>query len=236
MSKNSNIQIKDLALYLKKEQILIIGDIHLGYEESLSQRGILVPRFQLEETLKRLEKILNKLKVKEVVITGDLKHEFGKILNTESRDTLQFLDFLLKNYKVTIIKGNHDTVLTYIAQKRNIELKQYYKINDIFVCHGDKLIENLDFFSSNTIIIGHEHPAISISKNSRQETFKCYLMGKYKDKELIVMPSFNVLIEGSDILKEKLLSPFLKKSNLDNFEVHVVADKIYNFGKLKNLK
>ncbi|MBS3171387.1 metallophosphoesterase [Candidatus Woesearchaeota archaeon] len=226
----------DLALYLKKEQILIIGDIHLGYEESLSQQGVLVPRFQLEETIKRLEKILKKLKIKEVVITGDLKHEFGKILYTESRDTLQFLDFLLKKYKVTIIKGNHDTILTYIVQKRDIELKQYYKINNFFICHGDRLMENLDFFNSNTIIIGHEHPAISISKNSRSETFKCFLIGKYKNKNLIVMPSFNILIEGSNILKEKLLSPFLKKSNLDDFEIYVVADKIYNFGKLKNVK
>jgi putative SbcD/Mre11-related phosphoesterase len=236
LQKDSNVQIKDLALYLKKEQVLVIGDIHLGYEESMSQRGVLVPRFQLKETLKRLEIILNNLNVKEVVITGDLKHEFGKILHTESRDTLEFLDFLLKKYKVIIIKGNHDTVLSYIAQKRNIELKQYYKINDIFICHGDKLIENLDFFSSKTIIIGHEHPAIAISKNSRTETFKCYLIGKYKEKELIVMPSFNILIEGSDILTERILSPFLKKSKLDDFEVHVVADKIYKFGKLKNLR
>jgi len=233
---DKNIQLMDLALYLKKEQILIIGDIHLGYEESLSQQGVLVPRFQLEETIKRLEKILKKLKIKEVVITGDLKHEFGKILYTESRDTLQFLDFLLKKYKVTIIKGNHDTILTYIVQKRDIELKQYYKINNFFICHGDRLMENLDFFNSNTIIIGHEHPAISISKNSRSETFKCFLIGKYKNKNLIVMPSFNILIEGSNILKEKLLSPFLKKSNLDDFEIYVVADKIYNFGKLKNVK
>jgi putative SbcD/Mre11-related phosphoesterase len=233
---NKNLKIVDLGLYLKKEQILVIGDIHLGYEESLSNQGVLVPRFQLKETIKRLGNILNKTKIKEVIITGDLKHEFGKILNTESRDTLEFLDFLLKKYKVTIIKGNHDNVLSYIAQKREIELKQYVKINDTFICHGDKIIDNIDFFSSKIIIIGHEHPAVSVSKNSRNEIFKCFLVGKYKDKELVVIPSFNVLIEGSDVLREKVLSPFLKKSNLDDFEVHVIADKVYDFGKLRNLK
>lgn len=233
---NKNFQIKDLALYLKKEKILIIGDIHLGYEESLSERGILVPRFQLKETIDRLTKILNKTAIEEIVITGDLKHEFGKIMYTESRDTLQFLDFLLEKYKVTIIKGNHDTILTYIAQKRNIKLNEYYKVNNTFICHGDHLIENLDFFNSNTIIMGHEHPAVSISKDSRTEKFKCFLVGKYKDKELIVMPSFNILVEGSDILRDEILSPFLKKADLDNFEVHIIADKVYNFGKLKNLR
>jgi len=233
---NKNLKIVDLGLYLKKEQILVIGDLHLGYEESLSRQGVLVPRFQLKETIKRLGDMLEKIKAKEIVITGDLKHEFGKILFTESRDTLEFLDFLLKKYKVTIIKGNHDNVLSYIAQKRNIELKQYVKINDIFICHGDKLMGNIDFFNSKTIIIGHEHPAVSVSKNSRNETFKCFLIGKYKDKELIVIPSFNILIEGSNVLREKILSPFLKKSKLDEFEVHVIADKVYDFGKLKNLR
>ncbi len=233
---NKNLKIVDLGLYIKSEQVLVIGDVHLGYEESLSRQGVLVPRFQLKETIRRLDNILNKIKVKEIIITGDLKHEFGKVLYTESRDTLEFLDFLLNKYKVTIIKGNHDTTLSYISQKRDIELKQYVKINDIFICHGDKTIDNIDFFSSRTIIIGHEHPAVSISKNSRNEIFKCFLAGKYKDKELIVMPSFNVLIEGSDILREKILSPFLKKANLDDFEVYVVADKIYDFGKLRNLR
>ena len=233
---NKNLQIVDLGLYLRKEKILVIGDLHLGYEESLSRQGVLVPRFQLKEVIKRLKNILNKLNVNEIVITGDLKHEFGKILFTENRDTLKFLDFLLTKYKVTIIKGNHDTILSYIAQKRNIELKNYYKINEFFICHGDKIIENLDFFNSETIIIGHEHPAVSISQNKRSETFKCFLIGNYKDKGLIVVPSFNPLIEGSDILKEEILSQFLKKANLDEFEVYVVADKVYNFGKLKNLR
>lgn len=233
---DKNLQIKDLALYLKKEKTLIIGDVHLGYEESLSRQGVLVPRFQLKETVDRIHKILENLDVKQVVITGDLKHEFGKILFSEMNDTLEFLDYLLQKHKVIIIKGNHDTTLEYIAQKRNIELKEYYKINDFFICHGDKIFNNLDFFNSKTIIIGHEHPAVSVSNNNRHENFKCFLMGKYKDKKLIVIPSFNLLIEGSNILREKIISPFLKKENLDEFEVFIIADKTYKFGVLKNLR
>ena len=42
------------------------------------------------------------------------------------------------------------------------------------------------------------------------------------------------MIEGTDILRDKILSPLLKQ-NLDNFEVFAVEDKIYKFGKLKNL-
>jgi len=232
---NRNIKINDLSLYLKKEKILVISDIHLGFEQALSVQGVLVPKFQLKETINKLKKILKNLEVKEIIITGDLKHEFGKILQSEWKDILEFLDFLLKKYKVVVIKGNHDPVLKFITEKRNLKIVDYIKVNDFFICHGDKIINNLDFHNSKTIIIGHEHPAISIKNNNRIEKFKCFLFGKFKDKNLIVLPSFNVLIEGSDILKEQVLSPFLKQ-NLDDFEVYVIADKSYNFGKLINLK
>jgi len=51
---------------------------------------------------------------------------------------------------------------------------------------------------------------------------------------LIVTPSCNMLIEGTDILKDKLLSPYLK--NIEDFEVFIIEDKIYDFGKIKKLK
>ncbi len=83
--------------------------------------------------------------------------------------------------------------------------------------------------------MGHEHPAISIKDGPRTEIFKCFLAGKWKKYNLIAQPSFNLVTEGTDILKEKILSPLLKQ-NLRNFDVFVVADKVYNFGKLRNLR
>ena len=49
------------------------------------------------------------------------------------------------------------------------------------------------------------------------------------------MPSLNPISTGSDILREKLLSPFLQH-NLDNFEVFIVETKTYYFGKVKDIK
>ena len=47
------------------------------------------------------------------------------------------------------------------------------------------------------------------------------------------MPSFNLVAEGHDILKERLYNPFIE--NLGSMEVYVVADKVYPFGKVKGL-
>ena len=57
-----------------------------------------------------------------------------------------------------------------------------------------------------------------------------------KSKELIAVPSFNPLLEGTDVLKEELLSPFLKNKNIKNFEVYVVGEKeTFRFGRVKDI-
>lgn len=234
MKLTNRIRINDLALELN--EILIIADPHIGYEEYLNKEGLLVPRFQFERLLNKLSKIIKNRRFEKIIVNGDLKHEFGKISQQEWKDTLKFLDFLCKfSKKIILIKGNHDTILGPIAKKRNIEIVDYFKFKDTLICHGDKIIDNDNFKKLKTIIIGHEHPAISLREGMRTEKFKCWLVGKYKRKNLIVMPSLNLVVEGTDILKEKLLSPYLQQ-DLRNFEVFIVSDKIYKFGKLKNLK
>ena len=95
MKINDNLEIIDLALYLKKEKALIISDMHIGYEESLNKQGILIPKFQFKETLERLTKIFSKVNPKIIILNGDFKHEFGTISDSEWKDTLKILDFLI---------------------------------------------------------------------------------------------------------------------------------------------
>ncbi len=237
MKLTDNIEIIDLALYLKKEKTLIISDLHIGIEESLNKQGVLIPRFQLEDFLKKLELIFKKVEVNKVIFNGDLKHEFGEISRQEYFNILKLFDFL-KDKEIIIIKGNHDPILKPIADKRNLKLIESYILDNTTILHGDKILVNLE----KTLIIGHEHPAISFKNNGRTEKYHCFLKGKYHKKNLIVMPSFNLLTHGSNVLKENLLSPFL--NDIENFEVFVVEppenlntlSKILFFGKIKDIR
>ncbi|MBS3151659.1 metallophosphoesterase [Candidatus Woesearchaeota archaeon] len=224
-----NIEIIDLCLYLRKEKVLVIGDIHIGLEEALQKQGFLIPRFDIQEVIKRLKSIFSKVEVKKIILIGDVKHEFGTISDQEWRDTLKVLDFLLEKGKVILIKGNHDTILGPISKKRGIEVIEKYKVNGILLVHGDKIIND----DSKIIVIGHEHPAISF-KPRPDEKFKCFLVGRYKNKKLIIIPSFNFLNEGNDVTKEEILSPYIK--NIKNFRVYVVEDRVRSFELVKNLE
>ena len=231
----------DLSLYLINEKVLIISDIHIGFEEALNKQGILVPRFQLKDLIQRVGRITsilkdNKLRVKKIIINGDLKHEFGRISEQEWKDTMKFLSFLKKKCNnILLIKGNHDNILGPIASKNEVEIKNYYRFKDILVTHGHKIPRIAYNKEIKTIIIGHEHPAVSISDKLRSELFKAFLIGSWNHKRLIVMPSLCLVTEGTNILREKTLSPFLSNVNLNKFRVLVVGDKIYDFGSISDL-
>jgi putative SbcD/Mre11-related phosphoesterase len=233
MKIDKSIQILDLTLYLRKHKTLILADSHIGYEEALNKQGVLIPRTYFNDLLKRIEPILKKTKPETIIINGDVKHEFGKISEQEWRHTLRFIDFLNKYCKnLILIRGNHDKVLGPIAEKRKITIADEVILDDILIMHGNKKIKIPG--KIKTIIIGHEHPAVVLKQGAREERYKCFLKGKYKRKTLIVMPSFKLLAEGINILSERKISPYLKQ-DLSNFEIWIVEDKVYYFGKLKNL-
>jgi len=234
MEITKGIEIIDLGLYIKKQKILIFSDFHMGFEESLNKQGILVPRMHFKDIIQRLGKIFEKVNPDTIIVNGDLKHEFGKISEQEWRETLKLIDFLAKHCKKLILtKGNHDTIVEPITRKREISILDSFEVDNILIIHGNKIPKDITKYK--TIIIGHEHPAVSIQDSGRKEKFKCFLAGKYKKSILLVQPSFNLVTEGTNMLLEKKLSPFLK-GDIKKFDVYVVADKIYKFGKLSNLE
>lgn len=234
-NKIKNISIVDLAL--KVEDYLIISDLHLGYEQYLNAEGIMVPRFQYSHIIKRLEEIQRKSSCDNIVVNGDLKHEFGRITRQEWNETQEFLEYLKSNFDdIILIKGNHDNFTKFIAQKTDLEVLERLEIGDSLVMHGDKIPSKLREIKTQNLIIGHEHPCIGLRSGERVEKIKCYLKGKYENLNLIVMPSFNFITEGSDILQEKPLSPILKRINGEELEVYAVENfEVFPFGKIKDI-
>ncbi len=239
------IESLDLALYLTSAKTLALSDFHIGFEESLNRQGVLVPRTHYKDVIDRLEHIFAVLKkakksVRTIVITGDLKHDFGHIGRQEWRDVMRLVDYLLRKCEhLILIKGNHDVQLGPIADKHGIELVPEYRVGDVLMIHGDVVPTKLRGIT--TIIMGHEHPAITLRSKGRSERYKCFLKGTYKRRILIVQPSFNLLTEGTDILQEQFLSPLLKGRlfGIGCFEAFIVDDRTHEvlpFGSLKRLK
>ncbi len=228
---------KILDLALEVEDYLVITDLHLGYEEALNYQGIMIPKFQYPKILNRMEKIRSRTNCDKIIINGDLKHEFGKINRQEWQETLKFIDYLKEKFsEIILIKGNHDPLTPIIAKKTGLDVYPCFSTGNFMVMHGDKIPGKLDSIKEEKIIIGHEHPSVGVRSGERMEKVKCFLAGNFRDKKIIVMPSFNFITEGSDVLHEKLLSPFLKESNWKDMEVFGVENfEIFYFGKINHM-
>ena len=225
-----NIEAIDLAIYLVKHKTLIVSDFHLGYESSMIKRGVMLPKQQYAMTIERLDNIFSRVNPETIIINGDLKHDFGSISYQEWSEVSKLIEYLETKCKnLILIKGNHDTILKPIADKYKIKVETQHVIGDIMIIHGDAIPKE----PKKIIIVGHEHPAISLKMEGRTEKYKCFLTGKYASSEIIVQPSFNLLTEGSDIIREQKLSPILKK--VSDFDVYVVGKEVIFFGKLSKL-
>ena len=236
------IEIVGLSLYIRNEDTLVFGDLHLGYEEELNRMGLLVPRFQYDDILRHLEGVFSRIgkeRIKRAVINGDVKHEFGRISEQEWREVLDFLDYLSgRCEEIILVRGNHDTVLGPIAEKRDVKAVDDFFMPDegVFITHGHRMPVGKEFKESKIVIIGHEHPALFLRDGARTEKVKCFLKGKYKKKELIQIPSLSFASEGSDLAQEVAFSPMIKGSKGD-FTAYCVEDyRVFCFGKLKNIE
>ena len=230
------------SLYLKKQKILVIGDMHLGHEFTFRESGSQIPALQIDETKKDLEKIFKTLKkqrkeIKKVIFLGDIKHFFS-YERGEKNIILEILLLVGKHIprkNIIILKGNHEKMAE-IADKTLIP---YFIEDGIIFIHGDISIKEAFDKKIKTIVMGHLHPAITLSDKQKikSEKYKCFLSGKYKGKEIIILPSFLPTIEGvSTNLHLSDSHCFIPVRILKNFSVHAIGEKeILDFGKLKKL-
>ncbi len=233
------IEILDLALWLPEERTLILGDLHLGIEEAMNQEGVLLPRNNFEDIKKRLKENVFGVtgKVKRVVINGDLKHEFGSISKQEWKEVIRMVQFIAERCgEVLLAKGNHDKIIGPLAGWSKLKLVDEFYITkmDCLALHGHEVRNTDDYKKAKILVIGHDHPAITIRGGTKAETYKAFLKGTYNNKTLIVIPSLNSVRVGTNIKDGQTLSPMLKGS-LKEFEVWAVEDKPYYFGKLGEL-
>ena len=104
---------KCLLLTDKEERTLAIGDLHLGYEGAMRSSGVMVPVKLYEKCVNDFDRIIsNTGNVDNIVILGDIKHEFGFILDDEWKNIVKFIEHVKsKCKKLIIIEGNHDVIL-----------------------------------------------------------------------------------------------------------------------------
>ncbi len=215
------------ALYVSKYDAIIINDLHLGFEEALARGldysdkaakyfpGMIVPRIQLKKIKESLKRIYHLVKPRRIIINGDLKHAFDRLLRQERREIKDLLEFILNDLDVKdliVIRGNHDNFLRMILRDYGLELQRELEIDigseKILITHGHV---DVDITGYDAVIIGHEHPSLRCFGTYKLPSF-LFIPTRSGDY-IIVVPAIGPYQSGTTImsLASEYLSPIIKK-------------------------
>jgi putative SbcD/Mre11-related phosphoesterase len=225
-SVDLNIVVGTPFIYIRGSKTLVLSDLHLGFEEASSRglsynlRGssgytaIYLPRIQLRRTLSMLSVVLSELSISRVVINGDLKHAFDRLLRQEREEIIELTKFLRDRgvRDILVVRGNHDNFIKSLLRKLDVEL-----INGFSTTVGDKWVlfthghEDVNIREYDILVIGHEHPALKCFDVYK---FPCFIkIPLIENKYLVVMPATGPYHPGITVtpIPEEYLSPIIKK-------------------------
>lgn len=217
------------ALFVENEDLLVIADLHLGYEGALLEQGVSIPRFQKEVMMERLKRLLEKYEPSTILINGDFKHEFSKNLIQEWQEVNEFLDFIMSQADIELTRGNHDNFLKTILSKKGLGISMDIRLGSYTFAHGHE-----DVSWDGTLIMGHEHPSLGLrDKIGATAKIPCFLV----TPSTIVLPAFSPLALGTDVATLDFISPPLKDVPAGESHVYAIEEKtgLLDFGKLEGI-
>lgn len=217
------------AILVKKEKqkTLVIGDLHIGWEMALSEKGIHVPT-QTSKLLEKLTTLVTTYKPEKLLILGDIKHTVATAEIGEWQDVPEFFNKLKEHIlEILLIRGNHDGNLEpLLPENMKILPATGITIGETGFFHGHRWPSPL-LLECKTLIMGHVHPVVAFRdpagfRITKQVWIKAKCDGvglaktvlkkhnlkqfkiKPKASQIFIMPSFNEFLGGRPLNERKL--------------------------------
>lgn len=161
------------SLYLVAERTLVVADIHWGYADSHRRVGNLLPLWGNEEIARRLQALLDFYCPMRMIWLGDSLHTPSAAPFAEA-----FLDRMPSEMEVVIVAGNHD-------RKWPRADRQEFRLGECLFHHGDVARQPEP---GVTEIIGHLHPAVSLSDGAG---LRLKVPALVEGPRRLILPSFS---------------------------------------------
>jgi len=165
------------SLVIEQEglKILVVADLHLGFEYWLSEMGINIPS-QTSKIQSRLLKIIGEVHPSRLILLGDVKHSVSNISLQEWKELPAFFESILKYVNIVeVIPGNHDGDLTPLTP-RSIKILPARGIiingkERVGLFHGHTWPGN-ELLEADYLVMGHNHPVIHFEDNFGYRTVR----------------------------------------------------------------
>ncbi|MEB3845189.1 MAG: metallophosphoesterase [Desulfurococcales archaeon] len=216
------------AVYVESSDAVIIADLHLGYEEAMSRRGVFLPRLQYKRIIRVIREAYESTEASKLIIAGDLKHEFGKLLRQEKLETARLLQEARRTgYKqIIVVRGNHDNFIGPILESLGAEFRDSVELDSkILVTHGHRM-EKIEGYK--LVIMGHEHPSLQVMIGGAREKFPAALLVPTSPgTQILVLPPSGLYQVGNNISMSKndYLSPIIRELGIIEDAVPIIVDE-----------
>lgn len=151
------------ALLLRKgsERVLVVADLHIGWEVALAEQGIHVPS-QTPKMKSKLLKIVDLYKPTTLLFLGDVKHTIARIELGEWRDIPDLFEALAhKVPDIKVVLGNHDGNLEpLLPSSVQIIPSIGIPLFDVGFFHGNAWPAP-ELLHCRSLVIGHVHPTVA---------------------------------------------------------------------------
>ncbi len=225
---------KSVLLEEEGERVLVVGDLHIGYEQGIHQAGVATST--IADLCDELEGLFARVgKVSYCVLLGDVIHRFRKPGNEEWVGVRKVFSLLQKySEKIIVVRGNHDVSLSSLLKEFYLFLVDSWTWEGYCCVHGDRDLPELHMRAVHTWLVGHGHPAFRLRDGAKSELYKCFLVGKYKGKKIVLVPSFFSGVVGTDIIQYPL--PYPWTFTLEKFDLYLIeSGETLLFGKVGKL-
>lgn len=165
------------ALYWPEAGLLCVSDLHLGKSERLARRGgVLLPPYETQATLERLDADITATGARRVICLGD---SFDDDLAAEAINEADrlWINRMMAGRDWTWIAGNHDPAAAIVGGSQRAEMHL-----------GRLVFRHMAEPGASGEISGHYHPKAGLAGRTRP----CFLI----DAQRAILPAFGAYTGG----------------------------------------
>ncbi|USZ75362.1 metallophosphoesterase [Halorussus vallis] len=184
-----NAQLRDRAVYLPGDDVLVVADVHVGRDAT---SAVELPLGERADLTDRLAALLSEFSPRELVVAGDVLHAFDRVPEgTEATVSALAETVADAGAELVVVRGNHDSMLDSVLDAAGVDAADEHRFGDTVVHHGDAHPEA----TADRYVVGHDHPTIEIEGVRRP----CLLYGPrtYRGADVLMLPAFNRIAPGT---------------------------------------
>ena len=171
------------SIFWVNKKILILADLHLEKGSFFHSKGQFISPYDTIETIKKLEKCIEKSNPSKIIFLGDTFHDKYSIKRMENSN-IKKLKKIFNNFDCSLIKGNHDENL----------ISDFFIFEDEIIINGITFAHKTEFFEKFEVS-GHFHPIAFFYYKGIKVKNKCFVFTKNK----IILPSFGTFTGGMNV-------------------------------------